>query len=234
MFRTILAVAALALCAACDQRTLAHDPDEASLAGTGLSQAEAAALIQQAPGTSAETYPEGCDAIVNETMMPGDQALLYRAARCDGRTTTLAFAGGAHQAEISIATSALYEGPTDDPVVIRIFTTDPEPQWALREQIAALPAAERATCQIRPAGIEGWPSDALVIAPAAAARAAMPQDEPIQACGPLGLDEDSIRYWRVFQGYAWFFQMGQESQGFDAASVTLIEKQPDGSWRAAS
>lgn len=233
----LAACAAVVLCAACNQNTASSGagscPDDgAPLPGTGLCQHSAAALIERADGAREEQYGENCTSVINEVMLPADQALLYGAAQCGERETQLAFAGGAHSAEISIQQSALYEGPTNDPVVIRLFGVDPDPRGALNQAIAELPPAQRATCEIRSAGVEGWPSDALVIAPTAAERARLPQDEPVAVCGPMGYDEDSISYWRVRQGFAWFYALGQESQGFDAASVTLIQKQPDGSWLA--
>ncbi len=235
--RLLIVATALALCAACNPGTeneaIACADGGAVLPVSGLCQAEAQALIQMAPGSEAESFPAGCEAVVNETELPANQVLLYRAARCDGRTTTLAFAGGAHSASISVAQSGLPGDPTQDLEVIRLFGVDPDPRGALRAEIAALPAAERAMCEIRPAGVEGWPSDALVIAPTIVSRARMPHDEPISACGPLGLDEDSVSYWRLSQGFAWHFDLGQESRGFDPASVTVIERDAAEAWRAA-
>jgi hypothetical protein len=236
----VVAAAALSLAACVPSGTDTADPETAEsgcrdegapLAGTGLCQSVATAMLAMPPeGAQAETFPEGCEAVVNEVMLPGDEALLYRAARCNGTTTQLAFAGGAQSAEISIETLAFDPAAEPGQVVIRLFGTEPNPQGALTAAIAALPAAEQGQCEIRAAGIEGWPADALVIAPTAAARARMPQNEPIQACGPLGLDEDSTRYWRVAQGYAWFFDLGQESQGFDPASLTRVRRDADGAW----
>ncbi len=227
----LIAMGALALCAACGpmphQKAApaaeAACPDESPrLPGTGLCQRTAADLIQRAPGASEIAYPEGCTAAVNETMMIGDEALVYGAQRCGEAVTKLEFAAGAQTAEISLQG---YEG-----VVIRLFGVDPDPQGALKAAIADLPEAARATCEIRPAGIEGWPADALVIAPTAAARAKLPKDEPVAACGPFGLDEDSRSYWRIRQGQAWFFDLGQDDPGFDAPSVTIIAKDASGAW----
>lgn len=235
----IAAIGALALCVACGPQAARSPVDAAQsscpddgprLPGTGLCQRTALLLLEHAEGAQSVEYPEGCSASVNETMLPGDQALIYSAARCGEVTTKLAFAGGAHSASISYEASAMGHGGDD--VLIRLFGVDPDPQGALKEQIAALSPAERAICEIRPAGADGWPADALVIAPNAAARARMPKDEPISACGPLGLDEDSARYWRIRQGYAWLFDLGQEAAGFDPASVTVIVKGADGSWSA--
>ncbi len=237
-FGVIAAIGALAICVSCGPRATeeaasraaeAACPDDGPrLPGTGLCQRTALLLLDHAEGAQSVEYPEGCTASVNETMLPGDEALIYSAARCGEVTTKLGYAGGAHSATISYETSAMGHSTEDE--IIRLFGVDPDPQGALKEQIAALPSAERATCEIRSAGFDGWPADALVIAPTAAARARMPKDEPIAACGPLGLDEDSARYWRIRQGYAWLFDLGQDLAAFDPASVTVITKDADGNW----
>ncbi len=56
------------------------------------------------------------------------------------------------------------------------------------------------------------------------------KDEPRTACGPVGLDEDSETYWRVFQGYSWFFELGQDEAEIDPGSLTLIHKDAQGKW----
>lgn len=247
-FERIAAIGALALCVACGPlggpqaapKSAQGDaapaqsscPDDGPrLPGTGLCQRTAMILLEHAEGARAPTLPEGCTMSVNETMMIGDEALIYAAAKCGETTTKLAFSAGAHAASITYETSATGVGRKDTEVV-RLFGVDPDPQGALKEQLEALPAAERATCAIQPAGVEGWPADAVIIAPTPAARARMSHDGPIAACGPMGLDEDTQRYWRIRQGQAWFFELGQEDLDFDPATMTIIEKGADGSWIA--
>ncbi|MBI1339307.1 hypothetical protein GC169_03725 [bacterium] len=206
-------------------------PDDGPrLAETRLCQRSAAAMIEHAEGAGEIEYGDGCTSVMNETLMAGDEALIYGAAKCGDVVTTLDFAGGAHSASINYVRSAFGGDAVKGAEVIRVFGTDPDPQGALKEVLAGLPEAERADCEIRPAGMDGWPADALVIAPTAAARAKHPADEPVALCGPWGFDEDATSFWRITQGYAWFFQLGQDMPDFDAASVTLIRKQADGSW----
>ncbi|HWA23104.1 MAG TPA: hypothetical protein VG735_11970 [Caulobacterales bacterium] len=240
--KSIVAVAALALCASCGPKPAASAapsisaapcPDDGPrLPETGVCQGRAWAYLDDFKGAREPSLPGGCTWSVNETMLPGDEALLYRAASCKGVTTKLAYAGGAHSASISYETSAVFGNSVKGQEVIRLFGTDPDPQGALKEQLAALPKAEREKCEIHPAGIDTWPSDALVIGPTKAARAKMPKDEPISACGPLGLDEDSQTFWRIKQGFAWFFQLGQEETDFDPATITVIAKNAEGGWGA--
>jgi hypothetical protein len=207
-------------------------PDNgARLPETGICEARAVAYLDTAEGARTPALPENCEWVVNETIMAGE-ALLYRAARCNGVTTKLAASPGAHQAEVSVETSAVFGDSAKGHVVLHLFTANaPDPQFALKDSMSGLPAAERATCEIRQAAIEGWPADALVIAPNAAARARMHEEGPIAACGPFGVDEDSARYWRIKQGYAWFYDLGQEEPDFDPQSVTVLEKAADGSWQ---
>ena len=235
---TFAAIGLLALCAACgpkpDQKIdpSACPDDGPRLPGTGICQGQALAYLESPAGAREPTLPEGCTWTVNETMLPADEALLYRAATCHGVTTKLAFAGAAHHAAISYETSAVGGDANKDREIIWLYGTDPDPQGALKSAIADLPPGERAACEIQPRVLEGWPSDALVIGPTKAARAKMPNDGPISACGPLGLDEDSTTYWRIKQTFAWFYDLGQDDLDFDPASVTIIAKGPDGAWGA--
>ncbi|MEJ0059111.1 MAG: hypothetical protein WDM79_05865 [Terricaulis sp.] len=208
-------------------------PDDGPrLPETGICEGRAVAYLNVAEGARTPALPDGCEWAVNEAVF-ADQALLYRAARCNGVTTKLSASPGAHQVEVKWETSAVFDASDSEQVLIHLFTSGPpNPQFALTDSMSALPAAERSSCEVRPAGIEGWPADALVIAPNAAARARLPNDGPISACGPMGLDEDSQRYWRISQGYAWFFDLGQEEPDFDPGSVTVLVRDADGSWSA--
>jgi hypothetical protein len=202
----------------------------ARLEGTGLCQTEAKALLVLDPEVRTPELP-GCDWAVNETMLPADEALLYYAATCKGVVTKLGFAGGAHSAEIAYETSAAFGDVAKGRVVIRLFGVDPDPQGALKAAIAEAPAAERGGCEIRPAGYEGWPKDALLIAPNAAARAKLAKDKPVAACGPMGIDETKVRYWRVRQGFAWFVDLGDKDPDFDAGNAAIVVKGADGVWK---
>jgi hypothetical protein len=206
-------------------------PDDGPrLPETGICAGRASAYLEVAEGTTEPMLPEGCTWGVNETMLP-DAALLYRAATCNGVTTKLAYAGGAHSASISYETSPANGAAAKGVEVIRLFGVDPDPQGALKGALAELPPAERARCVIEPAGIDGWPKDALVIRPNAATRAAN-ADGPLPTCGPFGVGEDAISYWRVRQGFAWYFNLAPGPQDFDPASVTVIAKTADGGWGA--
>jgi hypothetical protein len=202
--------------------------DGPRLPGTGICQSSVHAFLTPAEGAEMPGIADGCSWGVNETMLPQNEALLYNAMTCNGVTTKLAFAGGASKAILSYETSAL--GATQGKDLIELWGVDPDPQGALKAAIAALPAGEQAVCVIEPAGVDGWPKDALVIRPNAAARASMPNDGPIAACGPYGVDEDSATYWRIAQGYAWFFDLGQDQLDFDPGSITVISNADGNGW----
>lgn len=179
--------------------------------------------------------PGGCSWEMNETVYGGgSDALLYRAAVCNGVTTKLAVSIGAHSASVEYVTSALGGDSLEGEEVIRLFLSDPDqPQWHMKDILADVNQNGDVECEIRPADIAGWPADALVIAPTAEERAAMPQDEPVAACGEWGLDEDATQYWEVRQGYEWFFELGQDDPDFDPYSITHLVKGEDGSWSVA-
>jgi len=200
------------------------------LSGTGLCQSEASALLVSDPDVRTPEL-ENCTWSVKEIMLPGDEALLYRAATCGGVETTLEYAGGAHRAEISYGSSAVYGDAARGRIVVALYGTDPDPQGALNAAIAELPARDRGSCQIVPAEREGWPRDALLIAPSALARARLSEGRPVVACGPQGIDETKVSYWRVRQGFAWFFDLGDRDPDFSAGNMAVFTRNPDGAWR---
>lgn len=191
------------------------------LPGTGLCQADAKELLTLDPDVRTPEL-EGCTWSVNETMLPADEALLYYAATCKGVTTALGFAGGARSAEIAYETSAAYGDAAKGRVVIRLYGVDPDPQGALKAALAEAPAADRAKCEIRTAGYEGLAKDALIIAPKDGVRQA--------SCGPQGVADKTMRYWRVRQGFAWFFDLGGQELDFDAGNAAIVTKGADGVW----
>jgi hypothetical protein len=174
---------------------------------------------------------ENCTWSVKELMLPGDEALLYRAATCNGVATTLQYAGGARRAEVSYERSAVYGDAAKGRVVVALYGTDPDPLGALKQAISELPAGDTSACEIVSADREGWPTDAKLIAPSADARAKLFASQPVVACGPLGIDETKVSYWRVRQGFAWFFDLGNRDPDFDAGNMSVFTKSADGTWK---
>jgi hypothetical protein len=177
----------------------------------------------------AVTSPAGkdCQWVFNETQMI-DEALIYRALSCDGVTATLEFSAGAHRAGLHYKSSAFFKDAKPEEEMVRIFLSSP--QSPLKERIAELPPTERAKCIVRPPDGQGWPKDALVIAYNDDAAQTLPKNEPNAVCGEYGLDEDSLRFWLVRQGYAFFFDLGQDQSDLDPSSFMVFAKDADGNW----
>jgi len=210
-------------------------PDDGPrLTGTQLCAGRAVSYLNVVEGDE-PTLPDGCEWVVNETEMPMGDYLLYRAARCNGQTAHLAFAGGAHMAELTLDPSVVGgEAVAMDVPMVRIVSSDPEAPEAnilayVNEDLEASGSDE--DCSVRPANVPGWPADALVadVSPEVAAESA--DDGPRAACGTYGFSEDETSYWRVFQGWTWFFQLGQDLyQDIDPRSLTLLTPDGSGGW----
>ncbi|WAC23480.1 hypothetical protein [Blastomonas sp. SL216] len=199
---------------------------------TGLCAGRAVNYLNMDASASPQA-PDGCEWKVMETPIV-DDVLLYRGLKCDAGETKLEYAGGAHRAELKLVNSAFLGKIDEPPVYVYVYTIEGDAKQGVtsRAREAMENAAEAAGCTARNAGQQGWPTDALVVdvSPQEAAKA--PANEPRAACGPLGINEDEASYWRVAQGYGWFFQLGQDAIEIDAGSFTLMTRQPDGSWGA--
>lgn len=211
----------------------------AALPGTGLCQKDASALVHRAASIGDEPswfVPQGCTARINEAGMPGGDFLLYTAFSCKGTTAQLEFEAGAKASDIKLKTSTFGEVPAEFARMVVVIASDPaDPTGNLLTfaRAAIDDPAEAAGCSVQPSDTPGFPIDARVvdIAPQLAAR--FPQDEIRSACGPFGLDQGSQTFWRVFQGFAWHFSLGQDTPEFDPATLTIVRKNAAGQWVAA-
>lgn len=223
--------------ATADDRTVpAACPDDGDrLPVTGLCASRSLAYLNTAGGQSTD-LPDGCEWAVQETPF-GKQVLLYRALTCAGKATKLAYKPGTGLAALSYETAGYgdTDGAMKGSVLVRIAKADPaDPSGSILK--IALPAvsdpAARQKCHIEKAGNEFWPADALVVddlTPEEAAR--IDSDGPRNAnCGPFGMEGDASAFWRVFQGHAWFFQLGQDSWQIDPGSFTLLSRDSGGQW----
>lgn len=238
-------VALVAMASACapaptetgDQASGTCADGSAPLSVTGLCQDSVAAQIPAARLEIAQTL-EGPAAQCAWTFQDvaigdGSEAILFRAMRCGDVTTTFEHAGGAHSASLNYQASAL--GAEQGREAARIFVSDPQdPNQVIRNLISELPAAERAKCEVHAANVAGWPTDALVIGYNTQAARTLPANEPNAVCGDYGLDEDAMKYWLVRDGYAYFFNLGQDGLDFDPNSFTLFRRGADGAWAPAS
>lgn len=215
-------------------------PDDGPrLPGTGICAGRAHAYLNVVAGGE-PALPEGCDWVVNETLLAGgSEALLYRAARCNGVVTTLAASIGAQSAALDYKTSALRGAAAHGKTLVRVFHPDqtrPE-QWVqglARDN--TLPEAQRSRCVIRKAKHPVWPADSLVVSLIAPHEAPFRQRAakggPRAGCGPYGLTYGEQNFWRLFQGKAWFFQFGDGPMGIDPRSMTWLVPDSRGGWTA--
>lgn len=210
-------------------------PDDGPrLPGTGICKGRSLAYLE--PGGDTPPAPDGCTWDVNEAMIGTDQAILYQALQCKGVTTKLAASLGAHSATLTRERSGLYTIAGEPETVVELFNLpEGDPKLGLLELVAGnVSEKEAKDCALVPANLEGWPKDALVYTLKPEARAKLPANEPVSACGRFGRDEDESLFWRISQNRAWFFSLGQDGVDFDPGSITLIEKTAEGGWGAVS
>lgn len=204
----------------------------ARLPGTGLCASYADKVMLQ-DSVAREKAPEGCTWTINEIGLSGSDYLLYRALQCGENRTQLEYAPGTTFAELRLTKSAY--GPMAEeayiPVKLRASKGTPADAVTAIVRSTITDPAEARTCTARRAGIESWPSDALVVDLPESETAQMPTDEIRSACGPYGLDQGSQRYWRVVQGYAWFFDLGQDQPEIDPGSLTVMRKASNGEYQ---
>lgn len=233
-------------------------PDDGPrLPGTGLCQGRVANYFDPARLSGAQDdLPEGCSYVINETMTPDpNEAILYNAMSCKGKTTKLEFSAGARSASLSWGVSGFFEnvptGGAEGSERVRMFSLQDvaDPKAMILDMAKAtakeekVPAAEIAACEVRPAG-GSFPADAFIVDVNDAYKKANklgpydkgPKDDPgagvYGACGPYGVT-DSARFWMIRDGYAWFVDQGQDLPDFDATSLTVFRKGADGAWAPA-
>lgn len=200
----------------------------AALPLTGLCPSEVAALVLSAPGTQAAA-PDGCGWTVAEAAVSAGSVLLYRAARCQAGTARLALVPGATTPSFTLAVSPYGDQPdTSEPMAQMHAAADQQAIAQIARRSIDDPA-ERSRCHTRQADMESWPADALVVD-----EVPVPEADGIRsACGVLGLDQGAQTFWRISQGVAWFFRLGQESPVVDPGSFTLVKRDGNGHWERA-
>lgn len=237
---SVFAIAALSACngktegntaapanvaAAQDSVAPACAPGSAKLPVTGLCESQAVALLLAAPGAQ-PAAPEDCTWVVGEAKVL-EGALLYRTAKCKDGTARLEFVPGARMSSFDLVESPY--GPQEKPeTMARMIGSDGDVKATILAEARRLveDKSEASRCQLRPAKMDGWPEDALVVDEVPIP----PADGIRNACGELGLDEGAQTFWRVSQNSGWFFQLGQETPMVDAGSFTLVKRDATGNW----
>jgi hypothetical protein len=216
-------------------------PDDGPrLAATGLCQGRAINYFDPTLVSAPGDLPEGCQWVVNDVALPGDEAMLYLAAQCGARTTQLEFSAGAESAALYQTASGLFDPvPTyeggQEPVRLWLAETQDAGRARILEIVrGTVTDAEGPLCELRAAG-EFYPADALIADISAANREGMgfaaPDSDMVEsACGPFGFAPDAVQYWRVRQGFAWWFNLGQDLPDFVPATLTLMRKDEAGNW----
>jgi hypothetical protein len=215
-------------------------PDDGpQFAGTGLCVGRAVNYIDPANLAADDILPEGCSWQINETMLPGDEALLYQAMSCNGKTTELEFRGGAQTAALGVKQSGFFDTVPADYEPVRILSlfevADAQARILDFARAAITDPEEAAACAVRPVGGDA-PADAFVVDASDAfkqARNLVDAEAPGEAysvCGPFGYSSESLLYWRITGGYAFLFDTGQDVADFNPNSLTVIRKSATGSW----
>lgn len=177
---------------------------------------------------NADVMP-ACEWSINETALPDGDFLLYRAAKCGAKKSSLELSIGAKSAELNIAQSAYGEGTSWK-------VADISPQNAANTALSIIGYATNymqdksdfLKCAPRLAGSErGFPRGAYVVDYNAQSKAALPKEEddlPYMACGEKGVNEQSHSYWIELGEYLAFYDLGDEAWwDIDPASVTIIK-----------
>ncbi len=205
---------------------------------SGLCTDAAYAYLNVVEGPEPALAADSCEWSLNEAWMAG-MMVLYRAAECSGRTSRLYGSAGAHMASLDLIESAYQEdgdpfGKLDEEVryadVMMRFKKTP----AKDVQHNALYGRQREVPKSCKARKMDDVADGYIVDVSKAERARQPQDQPTaQLCGDYGFG-DNANLWRVFQGFAWYLYLGQDTyQDIDYRSLTLLEPDGEGGWSLA-
>lgn len=197
---------------------------------TGLCNGRAVAYLNAVDGFSAEA-PDGCAWQVSETELAGGDVLLYRGLKCGANETKLEFSANASRGELNLVSSAM-QGKLDEPLtVISMYVAEGDPAAAVTFRAREMnpDRAEAAKCAARPARVDYWPRDAMVV-DTDPKGSTTPDGSPVVVCGDGGYIDEATRFWRVVQGYAFLFDFGQDMVEVDPGSLTLMAQGEDGQY----
>lgn len=205
------------------------------LPNSGLCPSEALALMPPPdPDFIAGLGLFGCRSVPMDGPIIGT-VMLYHAAQCDGKPAVLEAGIGAHSGSIDVWGGGMNPDVLKDPYQVAVILDAPQHdptadllRWtrASLENDGASPE-EIAACAPRPA--PEIAADAWVVDDKPAGYSGSAEDGPRWACGRYGYTEESRAYWRVTQGFAFYFDLGQGAyQDFDPTSLTMIAKTPTG------
>ena len=203
---------------------------------SGLCMGSAAALINAVEGEEASLMDETCSWILSEGWF-ADRIMLYRAAQCGTRVARVAGSAGAAMVQLELIESAYagddaVYGKLAEPMAFADVYARFKPTPAEDVTARALFGRNREVPTSCAARRVPEVADGFIVDVSPAERARQPQDEPpAPLCGDYGYGDDAD-LWRVFQGHAWFFRLGQDTPEIDWRSITLIEPDGQGGWQA--
>jgi hypothetical protein len=236
--RIIMGLAAACALGACGKASeTAGDVDAAPpCAGTRLpitgvcSDARAALFLRVDP--SLKTVARGCVWRTEELQTKEAEALVFRAQDCTGEMwdrTVYSYVGRfvksrpvtvpEDQASFLLEVYDINEGQTAEQVAMTTLDKAPEDQ--------------RARCVTRPMDGVTVAGDPFELAPNKELEAEMHAnfpDQPWEACGPDGVNMDTIQFWEGREKHALFQMIGQDEPLWDPASFTFYAKGADGKW----
>jgi hypothetical protein len=210
------------------------------LADTGICTINFGAYINETGGAAPE-LPGNCDWTVNDALASdGKIALLYRAARCNRQVTKLEFRIAPQGASIVHASPVVFGEAAKGQTLVQLYPmpagTDGKDMVLALARESTPDEEERAACEIRPVGLDGWPEDAFVVDVTLARKSKFrtAYSEVYNACGPLGIDTGTKSYWRFAQGYAWRYTLGQDEPDVDPRTFTIIRQDKAGAWATSN
>ncbi len=211
-----------------------HCPNnDRKLPESGLCMGEARKLLD----SHTDPHPaadNGCSWEVNETAMPGGEFLLYNAYRCKDTTAKLAFQGGAKFATLAVSESAFFGNAAKGTELVTIGSINNNSVIEsvlnyVRSQMA--PNEKNNQCSVQSGQAYNLPANSYVVNIEKSLSSTADTPEMDAYCGNWGYFSDSYSLWRVFGGFTWFFDFGQDVSEFDPASFSLITQNGHGQWQ---
>lgn len=200
-------------------------PDDGPrLPGSGVCQGRGVNYLNIAEGNAPELM-EGCEWKLNEAVMPGGDYLFYLATSCGKFLSKLELSIGASTADLNLIASAMSEGADRGKIGTSIPVDDANPKASLLQFVQSTIDDKTAAGKCRIVPYFGS-SDMLTIdnlSPTEAKIIDNKGDGARWACGPYGLNQESNAFWRIFSGFAWYFDLGQDAYfDIDPRSLTLV------------
>lgn len=216
--------------------------DQPALPGTGLCQGTALEMLGFPDGAPDMPVPDtGCAWVPGEAPI-GPDYLLYLALSCEGTTSQANVAIGAQRAELTVEPSAIRaKWGSEDEVIdentlprAAIYTMldgqSAEASILGRAELAAQQdGASFEGCEVLPL-YEG--SDAVIVS---LPLDEMPMEGPPMFCGPLGVRDGSVQFWRALSSdYIMYVETGGDIiQDVDFTTMTMLVSDGNGSWKKA-